>query len=113
MGSVRSSDRELLYEQCSLHMTLNMASSRSLGVAAEALDDGVELVVGQAQRAVQEVGGLDCRAIDRLDHAAASTPSHALDQRAKQEQPVVRAEDCLRGTLGVRHQAADPSRRRR
>ena len=31
VGSVASSGRELLYEQCSLHMTLNMASSRSFG----------------------------------------------------------------------------------
>ena len=31
VGSVRSSGRELLYEQCSLHITLNIASSRSFG----------------------------------------------------------------------------------
>ena len=31
VGSVDSSGFELLYEQCSLHMTLNIASSRSFG----------------------------------------------------------------------------------
>ena len=31
VGRVRSSGRELLYEQCSLHITENIASSRSLG----------------------------------------------------------------------------------
>ena len=31
VGRVRSSGFELLYEQCSLHMTLNIASSRSFG----------------------------------------------------------------------------------
>src|SRR3954465_7703738 len=31
VGSVRRSGFELLYEQCSLHMTLNIASSRSFG----------------------------------------------------------------------------------
>ena len=35
VGSVRSSGRELLYEQCSLHMTLNIASSRSFGSRSE------------------------------------------------------------------------------
>ena len=58
VGAVRwaacaSSGRELLYEQCSLHMTLNMASSSSLGCAAQAVEDRVQLDVGQAEPAMQ------------------------------------------------------------
>ena len=45
----RSSGFELLYEQCSLHITLNIASSRSFGVAAQPVADRVELVVGEAE----------------------------------------------------------------
>ena len=53
VGSVRSSGRELLYEQCSLHMTLNIASSRPFGSRAELVVDRVQLDVGEAERPVE------------------------------------------------------------
>jgi hypothetical protein len=51
VGSVRRSGFELLYEQCSLHMTLNIASSRSFGSRPPSLPRiASELVIGQTQR---------------------------------------------------------------
>ena len=47
---------ELLYEQCSLHITLNIASSRPFGSRPELPADRVELDVGEAQRAVERDG---------------------------------------------------------
>ena len=53
VGSVARSGRLLLYEQCSLHMTLNIASSRSFGDPAELRLDRDQLLVVEAEGAVE------------------------------------------------------------
>ena len=58
VGSVRSNGFELLYEQCSLHMTLNIASSRSFGSRPpKPIADRLELIVGHAETAVERLEG--------------------------------------------------------
>ena len=49
--------RDDLYEQCSDHITEYIASSRSVGLAPELVDDRRELVVGHAELAVQRLLG--------------------------------------------------------
>ena len=119
-GSVRSSGLELLYEQCSLHITLNIASSRSFGsrpprrsrmatssssVRPRRRWSGSSGVVGSAAR--PRSSGAD------RDRAAspARRPGRAVDQRADDAGAVVRAEDRLRGALGMGHQPGDVAAR--
>ena len=92
--------------------------------AAEPVADGVELLVGQPSRAMERLHGPSARRSarsSRRPRRRALRPRRArrgaLDQRADDRQPVVRAEDRLRGALRVGHQpgdvAAPRSRRRR
>ena len=122
VGSVASSGFELLYEQCSDHMTLNIASSRSFGSRAEPVADGVELVVGQPRaRCRGTAAGGSARVAGggrRGSPAAISAPrglrgraalgaARRLDQRAEDRQAVVGAEERIRGALRVGHQPRD------
>ena len=113
--------RLLLYEQCSLHMTLNIASSRSLGSRAEPVADGDELLVRDAETAMERLrirrrrpGAVIIaghRGSDRRRTTAGPRPAGArgrrLDERADDRRPVVGAEDRLGRALRVRHQAGD------
>ena len=84
-------------------------------VAAEAGADGVQLLVGEAERAVErrrfalgdghQAGTPTRRGV--AEAAAAAARRGTLDERAEEQHAVVRAEQRLGGTLRVRHQAAD------
>ena len=122
VGRVLRSGLELLYEQCSLHITLNMASSTWLGSRPSFSRITVELVVGDAELAVQRLrllglfrGGRDRRHVAHhrasalggavaAGRPAASHSARALDERADQLHAVVAAQDRLGHPLRMRHQ---------
>ena len=100
VGSVRSSGRELLYEQCSLHITLNIASSRSFGSRPPSRSRiaSSSSSVTPSRRWSGSLGGRR----GRLGHASSGAGrrppgragplalrGRALDERADDPQPVV------------------------
>ena len=116
VGSVRSSGFELLYEQCSLHMTLNIASSRSFGSrppSRSRMASSSSSVTpsrrwsGSTGRsatviATPRAGGDR----DRLGRPLAARAALSTSERMIAE-PVVGAEDGLGRPFRVRHQARD------
>ena len=101
-----------MYEQCSLHMTLNIASSRSFGSrppSRSRIASSSSSVT--PSRRWSGSTGRSATVIERPALGPASSASRrprgapgALDERAQDAQPVVRAEDRLGGSLRVRHQ---------
>ena len=118
VGSVASSGRELLYEQCSLHMTLNMASSRSFGsrpsfsrmASSSTSSSPSARCSGAAAVAVTPGAPARARPLDARDRPGRRPLGRAHDERADDAQAVVGAEDRLGRRLRVGHEARDVAR---
>ena len=117
VGSVLSSGLRALVRAVLAPHDAEHRELEVVGVApAEPVADGVELLVGDAEPAMERLDGRSATVI-----AAAVAPAtpvrrarsdpvaarRALDERADDPDPVVRAQDRLRGPLRVRHQAGD------
>ena len=115
-AGVRSQRRELLYEQCSLHMTLNMASSRSLGArpSGRGWPPSSSSVRPRARwSGVREVGGGHGRLHDRHAAALAQAAARRASAAAAARRPSRAAARAARSGWGIRPQHVAASRRSR
>ena len=110
-GSVRSSGFELLYEQCSLHMTLNIASSRSFGSrppSRSRMASSSSSVTpsrrwsGSTGRSAMVIGPPTATGVRASAARAALSTSERMMPGA-----VIRAQDRLGRPLRVGHQPGD------
>ena len=117
VGSVRRSGFELLYEQCSLHITLNMASSSSFGSRPPRRSRiGIELLVGQPETPVERLddGGRGLGHRHRCAHrdgAGTSTAARAALSTSERTIPDPSSEPRIASEPArVRHQPGDVAR---